>query len=96
MKKIKKAVLVMGATILFAGSLSIGQKVSASQNTDNILSENIEALTETEYETLTTWNCTGTPLSSVCEEECGVCGTKIHGNGKLTGEHKCKVIKDDN
>ena len=47
--------------------------------------ENVEALAG--GETSTSWTCTG--YWGDCDAYCGTCGTKISGDGELTGKHSC-------
>lgn len=46
---------------------------------------NVEALAG--GETSTSWTCTG--YWGDCDAYCGTCGTKISGDGELTGKHSC-------
>ena len=46
---------------------------------------NVEALAG--GETSTSWTCTG--YWGDCDAYCGACGTKISGDGELTGKHSC-------
>lgn len=60
---------------------------------DDLWTENVEALTESEFMTKTTWSCSGMPITASCSITCGVCGTSTNGNGTLRGYHECNVKK---
>ncbi len=92
MKNVKKFVLGMGASALCLCAVAFGHN-SVSSSKD-LWAENIEALTDDEYETYTTWTCSGTPITVQCSASCGVCGTTVSGAGTLSGTHKCWIKKD--
>lgn len=65
---------------------------SNCQNENQILIENVEALSDI-VETVTTWSCDGQSKIK-CGAECGLCHTRISSRGILSGTHSCTVIVD--
>ena len=57
---------------------------SSCQNENQILLENVEALSGV-VETNTTWGC---------HLQCGRCLTEVNGRGNATGSHSCIVVTD--
>lgn len=76
---------VVAAAIIGASAYS-GYRTYQAHNQDlesDLLLANIEAGIETD----TSWSCDGS--GGPCGADCKICGTSVHGTGKLTGSHKC-------
>lgn len=65
---------------------------SSCQNENQILLENVEALSGV-VETNTTWGCDGQNKTK-CHLQCGRCLTEVNGRGNATGSHSCIVVTD--
>lgn len=60
------------------------------RNSSDLLVQNVEALSDTEYIIETTWTCKGE--KNLCVASCGNCRIRVQGYGTLEGEHKCIKI----
>lgn len=92
MKNLKKIVLGMGASALFASAAIIGHHSAGSNTGNSLLAENIEALTAKEIVTTTSWNCSAESVNE-CGAQCTICGASVKGSGSLNGEHRCTTIE---
>lgn len=92
----KKSFFTVSTCIAIMGlaSLQLHSRLQENSYTTALMAENVEALSETEYATETTWSCSNVPLAASCAAKCAVCGTSINGHGTLTGSHKCNIITD--
>ena len=80
--------IILGVTFIAAFAFVAGYGVYASQHEfemSDLAVANVEALAG--GETSTSWTCIG--YWGDCNAYCGSCGTKISGDGELTGKHSC-------
>ena len=75
------------AVVLTAGYCGYRHVVNSSEG--DLFLANVEALSEGEFITDTSWHCSG---DGVCAAKCPQCGTTVGGTGKLKGEHHCIKI----
>ncbi len=80
-------------TIAFVAAFAAvaGYGVYANQQSEtmsNLALANVEALAG--GESTTTWDCDG--WWGDCYAYCGVCGTKVDGDGSIKGSHSCSGI----
>ena len=91
MKKAKMVVFsYLGVFSFFTVLCGIYLNSANIRNDSDLLSQNIEALSDTEYLIETTWLCNG--KKSPCVASCGNCRTRVQGYGTLEGEHRCVRI----
>lgn len=91
MKKVRKTVFCYLGAFAFVAALGGTYFNSANvRNSSDLLIQNVEALSDTEYIIETTWLCKGE--KSPCGASCGNCRTRVKGYGALEGEHRCVKI----
>lgn len=62
--------------------------LTSVQNGSDLLIKNVEALSEGDIISETTWQCSG-KKKDPCGAACGNCRAYVKGTGKLEGEHRC-------
>lgn len=93
MNKTKKNMIGICAGA-FCICVAFAQSFSSDENAgEDLWVENVEALTNSEFNTQTTWRCSGLPITVTCKIKCGVCGTGTEGAGILEGKHSCNVSR---